>query len=195
MEHGSSPWLAARLGRWTPARLIVLGAVLGFGPVVLDAAVVLVSNLAVLEGTLSPVPYAVVILDAALLAVAAPVGWFLALSGLLLYLRSRHPPGRSRAFRAGFGGAAINLAAGLQLGLLNFSLYLLPPELLTLEFLRNVVLVLFLSSVVAGAGFLLAFLGMAALAREAPAADSDARAVRVRMARGKSIYRRAPSAR
>lgn len=195
MERGPSSWLAARLGRWTPARLIVLGAVLGFGPLVLDAAVVLASNLAVLEGTLSPVPYGVVVLDAALAGLAAPVGLFLALSGLLLYLRSRHPPGRSRAFRAGFGGAALNLAASLQLGFLNFSLYLLPSELLTVPFLRNLVLAIFLSTVVAGAGLLVALLGMAALARDAPAADSDARAVRVRMARRKSIYRRAPSAR
>lgn len=185
----------ARMGRWTPARLIVLGAVLGFGSLVFEASVVLSENLSLLAGAFSTLPGWLLVLDAALVDLLAPVGFFLVLCGILLAVRSVRPPGRSPTFRAGLGGAGVSLAAGLLLGLVNFSLFVLPPELLTMDLLRNVVWVLFLGAVAAGTGLLIALCSMAALVREEPVPGSGRVAVRVRAPRGKSIYRGAPSAR
>lgn len=195
MPAEAFPPLSVRRRRWTPARLIVLGAVLGFGPVALDAAVSLSSNLAFLGGVIGAVPYGLLLLDAALMGLMVPVGLFLVLGGILLHLRSLRPPGHSRSFRAGLGGAEVNLAAGLLLGVVNFSLYVLPPELLTADFARNVVMVLFLGTVAAAAGLLIAFCGMAALVREEPLPRTIPVVVRVRAPREKDIYRDAPSAR
>lgn len=195
MSPDAPPSPRARTGRWTPARLIVLGAVLGFGSAALDASVALSADLSLLAGILSTVPGWLFVLDAALADLLVPVGFFLVLGGLLLAVRSARPPGRSRAFRAGLGGAALNLAAGLLLGVVNFSPYVLPPELLTVDLLRNVVMVLFLGAVVAGAGLLVALCAMAAIVREEPAPGPAGMGVRVRTPRGKSIYRGAPSAR
>lgn len=193
MPGDSSPRRRGR-GHWTPARLLVLGAVLGFGPVVLDASVALDADLALLGGAGGSLPGGLLLLDAALTDLLVPVGLFLVLCGIVFVVRSTRPPGRSSAFRAAFGGAGFNLAAGLLVGVLRFSLELLPPELITIELLRNAVTVLFLGTVAAAAGLLVALCGTAAMARN-PADRRTPRAVRVREARGKTIYRGAPSGR
>ncbi len=168
--------------------MIVLGAALGFGAVAADASVSLASDLAVLAGTLGSFPAWAGLRGAALAGLLAPTGLFLAVCGILIALRSHRPPGRSRAFRAGLLGASVNLASGLVLGVLNFTLDVLPPALFTTGFLRSAVVVLFLAAVAAGAGLLVAFSGVAALVREDPSEEIPA-AVRVRPARGKSMSR------
>ena len=184
-----SQWPARRTrSRWTPARLLLLGALLGFGPVVLDASVALDADLALLAGAAGPVPGWLWVLDSALVDLLVPLGLFFVLAGVLFAVRSRRPPGRSVAFRAALGGAEFNLAAGLLVGLLRFSLGVLPPELITVGLLRNAVVALFLGTVAAAAGLLVALVGTAAVARE-PAVGPGPKAVRVRTPRGKSIYR------
>ncbi len=172
--------------------MIVLGAVLGFVAVAIGAALSLSSDLGLLAGNLDAVPAVIDLLGTALAGLLAPAGLFLVVCGVLLALRAAQPPGRSRPFRVGLGGAGVNLAAGLFLGVLNFALNVLPPELFTVDFLRSMLIVLFLGAVAAGAGLLVAFSAIAALVRE-EAADETPPAVRVRPARGKSIYRGAPS--
>lgn len=181
--------------RWTPARLIVLGAALALGPLVLDATVSLDSSLAFLSGTLTGLPFWFFLLDVALAGLLVPVGVFLALCGVLLSVRQLRPRGISLGFRAGLGGAGMNLASGLILGLLNLSGYLLPLELLTVDFVRSEVIVAFVAAVGAAVGTFLVFCGIALLVREAPVAQPRRRGARVRVPRGKSIYQRAPSAR
>lgn len=157
-----------------------------FGSVALDAVVSLRSNLALLEGTLVSIPYGLVIVDAVMKGFLVPIGLFLVLCGIALHLRSTRPPGRTLALRAALGGAGLNLAAGLLLGVVTFSLDLLPPEIYTVEFLRDLFLVFFAGTVAAAAGLLIAFCGMAALARS-PHVNA--------IPPGKSIYRGVPSAR
>jgi len=98
-------------------------------------------------------------------------------------------------FRAGLGGAGINLAAGLVLGLLNLSGYLLPLDFLTVDFVRTEVLVAFVASVAAGLGTFLVFCGIALILRPVSVTRPRRRATVVRIRRGKSIYQRVPSAR
>ena len=176
-------------------RLIVFGAVLALGPIVLDAVVSLVSNLAFLSATLTGIPFWFFLLDVALAGLLAPVGVFLALCGVLLSIRQLRPWGPSLGFRAGLGGAGINLAAGLVLGLLNLSGYLLPLDFLTVDFVRTEVLVAFVASVAAGLGTFLVFCGIALILRPVPVTRPRRRATVVRIRRGKSIYQRVPSAR
>ncbi len=175
--------------------MIVLGAALSLLPTLLDAGLSLNSTLSFLDGRLSGQPTWLVLLDASLVGLLVPVGLFLALCGILLAVRSLRPAGPSGAFRAALGGAGINLAAGLMLGLLNLSGYLLPLEFFTVDFVRSEVLVAFAAAVAAGVGLFLAFLGIAALLREQPAPHAIRRATRLRVRRGKSIYQRVPSAR
>ncbi len=172
--------------------MIVFGAALGFGSVLLDALVTVTTNLAILAGAFNPVSYGVVVVNAAMTGILAPVGLFLVLCGIVLAIPPRFP-WRPRAFRAALGGAGLNLAAGLLLGVLNLSAYLLPPELETASFLRNAVLTGFAASVAAGAGLLFTFVGIAWLVRGEPHSAVARRAVRVR--RKKSIYEGAPSSR
>ncbi len=186
---GRIPW-----GRWTPPRLIAVGALLAAVPVVLDAAVTLSSNLAVLSGALNGTPFWLALLDATLVGFLIPVGFFLVLCGILLAVLASRPP-RPRVFRIGLGGAGVSLAAGLLLGMLNLSWYLLPVDVYTLDFLRNLALTGFVASLAAGLGTLVAFCGIAAAVRPEPLARSEGTAVRIRAARGKSIYEAAPSAR
>ncbi len=193
-DEAASPALLWR-SRWTPGRLIVVGAFLGFLAVGLDAAVGLASNLALLHGALDAVPYGIVLLDAATTGFLVPIGLFMVLCGIALHLRAQRPPGRSVAFRAALSGAALHLAAGLILGVLTVSLDLLPPEVFTVDLVRNLVLLLFVGTVGAALGLLVAFCGIAALVRQAPAPEAGRPRVRVRSPLGKSIYRRAPSAR
>ncbi len=181
--------------RWTSTRLIVLGAVLGLVPTVLDASLSLNSTLAFLDGRSAGLPFWLVVLNAALLGLLVPVGFFLALCGVLLTIRTLRPPGRSVAFRVGLGGAGINLAAGLMLGMVNLTGYLIPLELLTVDIVRSEVLVAFVAAVAAGFGLFLSFLGLAALLRDEPVMEAHRRGILVRVRRGKSIYQRAPSAR
>ncbi len=181
--------------RWTATRLIVLGAVLGFAPAVLDASFSLNSTLAFLDGRFSGLPFWLVVLNAALLGFLVPVGLFLTLCGILLAERSFRPPGFSRAFRAGLGGAGVNLAAGLMLGVLNLVGYLFPREMMTVDFVRTEVVVAFVAVVAAALGLFLGSLGIAVLLKDEPSVGAQGRPLRVRVRRGKSIYRRVPSAR
>ncbi len=181
--------------RWSATRLIVLGAALGFAPVLLDASLSLNSTLAFLDGRFSGLPFWLVVLNAAFVGLLVPVGLFLTLCGILLAVRSFRPPGFSRAFRAGLAGAGVNLAAGLMLGMLNLVGYLVPLELMTADFVRSEVVVAFVAAVAAAFGLFLASLGIAVLLKDEPVARAQGRTFRVRVRRGKSIYRRVPSAR
>lgn len=183
-----------RWGRWTPARLVFAGAVLGAIPVLADAAVTANANLALLAGSLDATPYWLVLLNAALLGLLVPVGFFLVVCGILLALFASRPD-RSRPFRAGLGGAGVSLAAGLLLGLLNLAWFLLPSELLTSTLLRNLVYASFAASVAAGLGTLVAFLAIADAVRDPSRSPSGLRALRVRQPPGKSIYEASPSSR
>jgi hypothetical protein len=182
-------------GRWTPARLIVLGAAFGFGAPAFHAAISLSSDLSLLQGVVGSVPYEAVLLDAGLMGTLVPVGLFLVLCGIALHLRAQRPPGRSAAFRAALGGAFLNLAAGLLLGLLNLSVDVVPLDLFTVPVVRDLVLALFAATVTAAVGLLVALCGLAALVRQEPVAGEARRLHRFRLRRGKSIYRGAPSAR
>lgn len=182
-------------GRWTPFRLIVLGAFLGLLSALADAGVTLASNLGFLHGILDAVPYALVLLDEALIGVAGPVGLFLVLCGLALHLRSYRPPGRSRSFRVALGGAGLGLAAGLLLGVVHLSVDLLPPEMFTVGLVEDLVLVLFAGAVAAGVGLFAALCGLAGLAREAQVEQAGPPGNGLRLRRGKSIYRAVPSGR
>ncbi len=181
--------------RWSATRLIVLGAILGFAPTVLDASLSLNSTLAFLDGRVSGLPFWLVALNAALVGLLVPAGLFLLLCGILLAVRSFRPPGFSRAFRAGIGGAGVNLAAGLILGMVNLVGYLVPLEMMTVDFIRTEVVVAFVAAVAAALGLFLASLGIALLLKGEPFARAQGRTLRVRLRRGKSIYRRVPSAR
>ncbi len=183
---GTVPLLQRRqLG--APARLIVLGAALAFAPLVLDAVLSLDSSLAFLSGTLAGTPYWLFLLDVALMGFLAPVGLFLALCGVLLSVRQLRPQGLRLAYRAALSGAGVNLAAGLMLGLLNLSQYLLPLEFLTVDFIRSEVIVAFVATVAAGSGIFLVFCGIAILIREAPVPRALRLAARVRMPRRNSV--------
>lgn len=186
---------ARRSARWTPGWLIVVGAFLGFLAVGLDAAVALASNLAFLQGVFDAVPYGIVLLDSVVMGFLVPIGLFLVLCGIALHLRAHRPPGRSLAFRAALSGAGLHLAAGLILGVLNVSLDLLPPEVFTVDLVRNLVLLLFIGTVGAALGLLVAFCGIAGLVRQSAAVETGHPRAPVRSRLGKSIYRRAPSAR
>ncbi len=181
--------------RWSATRLIVLGAALGFAPALLDASLSLNSTLAFLDGRFSGLPFWLVVLNAAFVGLLVPVGLFLTLCGILLAVRSFRPPGFSWAFRAGLAGAGVNLAAGLMLGMLNLVGYLVPLELMTADFVRSEVVVAFVAAVAAAFGLFLASLGIAVLLKDEPVARAQGRTLRVRVRRGKSIYRRVPSAR
>ncbi len=183
-----------RWGRWTPPRLIVLGAVLVAGPILLDAAVTLGANLAFLAGSLDTTPFWLALLDAALVGLLVPVGFFLVVCGILLaVLASRST--RRRTFQAALGGAGVSLASGLLLGVLNLTWYLLPLEYYTVDFLQSLSVAVFVASAAAGVGTLVAFCGIAASVREETHARTDRAALRIRLPRGKSIYRGAPSGR
>ncbi len=195
MSPGLGPPTPVRSGRWTPFRMIVVGAFLGLLSAGLDAVVTVVSNLGLLRGVFDAVPYGIVLLDEAMLGIAVPVGLFLVLCGLALHLRSHRRPGRSRSFHAALGGATFNLAAGLLIGVLHLLIDLLPPELFTLDLVRNLVLVLFVGAVAAALGLFIAFCGLAGLVQEAPAGEAGPPPSRVRAPRGKSIYRVVPSVR
>ncbi len=125
-------------------------------PVLLDAGVTLAAKLAVLSGSLNATPFWLVLLDAALVGLMVPVGFFLVVCGILLAVLASRPP-RPRVFRAALGGAGTSLAAGL--------------------------------------GTLVAFCGIAASLRDERALRLETTGIRIRPARGKSIYPRAPSAR
>ncbi len=174
--------------------MVVLGAVLGAAPVLLDATVTLGANLAILAGSLEPAPYWLVLVDAALLGLLAPVGFFLVLCGILLALFALRPTMR-RPFRMGLGGAGVSLSAGLLLGLLRLSWYLLPAEFETLAFLQNLSVALFVAGAAAGVGTFVAFCGIAAILRGAPMPSLPLRGVRVRSPPEKSIYEASPSGR
>lgn len=184
-----------RWGRWTPGFLIVLGAFLAFLAVGLDASIALASNLALLHGVLDAVPYGIVLLDVALMGFLVPIGLFLVLCGIALHLRAHRPPGRSLAFRTVLSGAGLHLAAGLILGVLNVSLELLPPEVFTVDLVRTLVILMFIGTVGAALGLFVAFCGIAALVRQAPAPVDGRPGLRARRPLGKSISRQAPSAR
>lgn len=196
MSVGSPPPCAARKGGWTPRRLIVVGAALGFGAAAENALVTFGANLAVLDGTVASFPYgALLLLDAALTAIAVPVGFFLVLCGLLFFVRSRAAPGPSPWFRASLGGAGVALSAGLLVGVLNFTLSVMPPELETLAFLRNIVVTMFAASLAGAVGLLLALCGIAALASRDASPGAGAARAAGRAPRGKDIYPGTPSAR
>lgn len=194
MAVGERRVAAPRWGRWTPARLVFLGAVIGAVPVLVHAAVTLGANLVLLAGSLEPTPYGLVLLDDALLGILVPVGFFLVVCGILLALFASHPS-RSRPFRMGLGGAGVSLAAGLLLGLLNLAWLLLPSDLLTWAFLRNFVYASFAASVAAALGTLVALLAIAAAVRDVSPSPPGSRALRVRQPLGKSIYEASPSGR
>lgn len=181
---GSVPVLRRRIVG-TPARLIVLGAALAFAPLVLDAAVSLDSSLAFLSGNLTGIPYWLFLLDVALTGLLAPAGLFLALCGVLLSVRQLRPQGLPLAYRAGLSGAGVNLAAGLMLGLLNLSQYLLPLDFLTADLIRSEVLVAFAATVAAGSGIFLVFCAIAVLLRSEPVTLVRRRGTIIRMRRGK----------
>ncbi len=168
---------------------------MGFGAAAFDAAVSLNANLAFLAGSAGGASPGLLLLDAAVTGFLVPLGLFLVLCGITLHLRALHPPGRSRAFHAALGGAGLNLMGGLGLGVLGLSLDLFPPEMFTLGLLRAAVIVIFGLSLLAAAGLLVAFCGMAALLRSRSPTAAMRPATRIRAPRGKSIYRGVPSAR
>ncbi len=182
----SAPWV--RWGRWTPARLIGVGAVLGFAAVGLDAAVALSSNLALLQGVLGAVPFPIVLLDTAMMGFLVPAGLFLVLCGIALHLRAQRPPGRSLAFRGALSGAGLHLTAGLLLGVLNVSLVVLPSNVFSIDLVRTLVLVLFVGTVAAGVGLLVALCGIAALVRQGAGVGDGGIGVRPPASPGKTIY-------
>lgn len=184
-----------RFGRWTPARLIALGAVMGFGPTLLDAGVTLGADLALLSASLDFPPYTLALLDQALATFLVPVGLFLVLCGVLLSVRSHHPFGRRMVFRVALGGAGLNLAAGLVSGILKLALLLLPAQLATVGLFRDVVVGLFVGAILAAAGLLVCLCGIAAVAREPDPSDATRPTTRLRERLRKSIYRFDPSAR
>ena len=163
----------------------MLGAALAFGPLVLDAVLSLESSLAFLSGSVAGIPYWLFLLDVALTGLLAPAGLFLALCGVLLSVRQLRPQGLPLAYRAALSGAGVNLAAGLMLGLLNLSQYLLPSDFLTAEFIRSEVLVAFVATVAAGSGIFLVFCGIAVLLRSEPVRHVRRRGTLIRVRRGK----------
>lgn len=186
---------APRTALGTPARLIALGAALGFGPAVLDATLSFSSNLALLGGTLGAVPYDAFLLDVALVGLLVPVGFFLALCGIMISLRMLRPPGPRRAFWIGLGGAGVNLAAGLIQGVLNLSVYLMPAALLTVSFLRSLVVTSFVATVAEAVGLMTVLGATAVLVARDPVARPRHRGARLRLRRGKKIYQAVPSGR
>jgi hypothetical protein len=167
---------------------------MGFAPTLLDAVLTLNSSLAFLEGSPNSAPYGLVLLDVALMGILVPVGLFLVVCGIIIAFLATRPP-RPRAFRLSLAGAGINLAAGLLLGVLNLSAFLLPAEYLTVGFLQNAAIAVFAAEVAAAVGLLLALFGIALIVYEGSTTRPEDMTRAVRMRRGKSIYRDAPSAR
>ena len=165
--------------RWTPARLLWVGAFLGAGPALLDAAGTVASNLDFLNGSPAPLPYGFVLLDVALVGLLVPVGLFLVLTGILLAAAAWRPP-RRRVFRAALAGAGTALAAGMLLGLLNLLWFLLPLEFETVTFLENLTLAVFAARVAAALGTLVVILGIAESIAPAALPRRRRKAMRIR---------------
>lgn len=195
MESIPGSTRGVRASRWTPFRLLIVGAGLGLFSLLLGASLATASTLAFLSGELDPVPVWLFLVNVAVVGILGPVGLFLVLCGIAFSILSLRPRPRSRTLRIALGGAGLNLAAGLLLGILNLSLYLLPLQFGSREFLKTVIVVSFLATVVSGAGLLLAFSGIALAARDTSTHRPSPARPFGQPRRGKSIYRGDPSGR